>query len=140
MTIIQSIRNYFLTCPLLTDGKVNVDFIDKDIDTTYNIDPIPTNPVIKKFVDGASERQFTFIFSSCEPWGDDVLQNLDNNGFYEELTGWIERNKELPILDRDKKPLRIEILTPGYLMSNSADRAYYQIQLRLVYYQERTCR
>ncbi len=135
--IIDSIREYFLSCPLLGNSRVNVDYLDKEIDTSYNIDIVPSKPIVKKFVDGASERQVTFIFSSCEAWGNDTLQALENNGFYEELSDWIESNKSLPVLEDDKKALRLEALTPGYLMSNDSDRAYYQIQLRLNYYQER---
>lgn len=69
MTLIESIRNYFLTCPLLEDGKINVDFADCVVDMSYNIDVVPGNPIVKRFVDGGRQRQVTFIFSSCEPWG-----------------------------------------------------------------------
>ena len=53
---------------------------------------------------------------------------------------WIESNTDLPVLEQDKQALYVEALTYGYLMSNDSDRAYYQIQLRLVYFQERMCK
>lgn len=139
MTIIESLRNWLLMCPLLDDGKINVDFLDNEVDTSYNIDTVPTKPIIQKYVDGGSKRQFTFVFSSCEPWGNDTIQNIENNGFYEGFQKWVE-SSDLPTLDSDKKSLKVEVLTYGYLMSNNPDRAYYQIQLRLVYYQERMCK
>ena len=140
MTIIDSLKEWFYTCPLLDGGQVNVDYLSPEVDTSFSIDSVPTNPIVQRFVDGASKRQFTFTLASCEPWGNDVIQNLENNGFYEELQKWIEGNKDLPILDQDKKALQVEALTYGYLMSNDSDRAYYQIQLRLVYFQERMCK
>lgn len=140
MTILDSLKEWFATCPLLADNSISVDYLDKDVDTSINLDTVPTNPIIQKFVDGGSKRQFTFVLASCEPWGNDVIQNLENNGFYEELQKWIESNTDLPVLDQDKKALYVEALTYGYLMSNDSDRAYYQIQLRLVYFQERMCK
>jgi hypothetical protein len=135
MTIIESIRNYFLTCQLLGDGRINVDYLG-DVPTEYNIDSVPTNPIVQRFSDGGSKRQFTFVFSSREYWGQDTLQNMENNGFYEELSDWLETNGTLPIMEDGKKAEKVECLTYGYLMGNSADNAQYQIQLRLIYIQD----
>lgn len=138
MTIIESIRNYFLKCPLLKEGKINVDYLGSE-QTEYNIDSMPSSPILENYSDGGSKRQFTFVFSSREFWGQDTLQNMENNGFYEALSDWLETNGLLPEMDRDKKPLKLEALTYGYLMSNTQDSAQYQIQLRLIYFQERKC-
>ena len=135
MTILESIRNYFCTCPLLKDGALNVDYLDNAFN--YNIESVPTNPTLKRYVDGGSQRQFTFLFCSREEWGNDTLNNLENNGFYESLQEWLESNGTLPVMERGKQPIKIECLTYGYLMGNTADKAIYQIQLRLVYNQDK---
>ena len=135
MTILESIRNYFCACPLLKDGALNVDYLDADFN--YNIESVPTNPILKRYVDGGSQRQFTFLFCSREEWGNDTLNNLENNGFYESLQDWLETTISLPIMDSKYQPLKIECLTYGYLMGNTADKAIYQIQLRLIYNQDK---
>ncbi len=53
MTIIESIRDYIKTCPYLTElAKVNVDFLPDD-PTTYSIEQTPTEPILKKYMDGS---------------------------------------------------------------------------------------
>lgn len=134
MTILESIRNYFCACPLLKEGALNVDYLDNGFN--YNIDSIPTNPILQKYADGGAKKQFTFIFQSREAWGNDTLSNLDNNGFYEQLGEWIEKNnknKFLPTMEEGKIPFKVQLLTCGYLMSNTADSGIYQIQARLIY-------
>ena len=46
MTIIESIRKYLSNCPLLVDGKLNVDFLPPEA-TTYSVDVTPVIPVVK---------------------------------------------------------------------------------------------
>lgn len=136
MRIIESIRNYILTCPFLGDGRVNIDWLGVE-PTEYSIDGTPVEPVVKKYIDGGSLRQFNFVFSSIEYYGQDVINNINNSGFYEDFAAWIEvQNKAgiLPKLDNGRKAVRIETLNTGYLFGNSPDRARYQIQCRLVYY------
>ena len=56
--------------------------------------------IIKRYVDGSSVRQFEFIFASRESYGQEVLQNIENSGFYEHFADWIEeKNKasEFPV-------------------------------------------
>lgn len=136
MTILESIRNYFYTCPFLKDGTLNVDYLDSEFN--YNIDSVPTNPILKKYVDGGAQKQFTFVFCSREAWGNDTIANIENNGFYESLCEWINdnnRKKVFPILGEGKGPIRVECLTYGYLMSNTQDSAIYNVQLRLIYFE-----
>lgn len=134
MTTIEAIRNYFLTCPLLGDGCFNVDYIPQDLG--FSIDSIPSDPIVKKYVDGGALKQYKFTFSSREAWGNDTLENISNNGFYEDLSKWIENNNKqgiLPTLSTGQEPYKIELLSYGYLLSNTEDSAIYQIQARLIY-------
>lgn len=136
MTILDGIREYFLSCNFLKDGVLNVDYLPHDVG--YSMEPMPTEPIIKKYVDGGALKQFQFLFCSREPWGNDTITNIENNGFYEELSQWIENNnikRFLPNLGNAREPQRIEVLTSGYLMGNTEDTAIYQIQLRLIYYE-----
>ena len=54
MTIIESLYDYFKTCPLLEDGrKLNISFLPAD-KREYAISVIPTAKVVKTFIDGSS--------------------------------------------------------------------------------------
>lgn len=137
--IISSLRNYIRTCPHLDTFnnaiKVNVNYLEPNTDT-YSIEEVPINPIVKKYVNGDSIRQYAFIFTSREPYGADVLQNIDNSGFYEKFADWIERQNDseiLPVLDGNLEPLSIEVTSTGYAFAVSEDTAQYQIQLRLKY-------
>lgn len=138
MSIIESIREYMKSCPLLSDGRLNVDFLPSD-ETEYTIETVPCDPVIKYYIGGSTLRQYTFILSSREFFGTDIVQNIQNSAFYEDLAKWIEensKNKNLPEMAENQQAQQIEVLTHGCLLSEDAKTAVYQIQLRLIYIQE----
>ena len=137
--IIKALRNYIRTCPYLDTFnnaiKINVNYLESSADT-YSIEEVPINPIIKKYTNGDSVRQYAFIFTSREPYGIDVLQNIDNSGFYEKFAEWIENqndNEVFPLLDNGLEPLAIEVISTGYAFAVTEDTAQYQIQLRLKY-------
>ncbi|MCR1952874.1 chloramphenicol resistance protein [Clostridium sp. DSM 100503] len=137
--IIDALRNYIRNCPHLDTFnnaiKVNVNYLEGNPDT-YSIEEVPINPIVRKYVNGDSIRQYAFIFTSREPYGIDVLQNIDNSGFYEKFADWIEEqnNKDIfPLLDNGLEPLSIEVTSTGYAFAVTEDTAQFQIQLRLKY-------
>jgi hypothetical protein len=143
--IITALREYIKTCPHLQEFegaegiiKVNVDYLG-ELATVYSIEEVPTNPIIKTYVNGDSVRQFQFIFASREPYGADVLQNISNSGFYFDFANWIEKNNNndiFPVLDDGYESQEIKVLSPGYAFAVSVDKARYQIELRLKYYKQ----
>lgn len=137
--IINNLRDYIKKCPYLDTFnnavRVNVNFLEPNVDT-YSIEEIPIEPILKKYVNGDSIRQYAFIFTSREPYGIDVFQNIDNSGFYEKFAEWIEESNDngiFPILEGKLEPLKIEVTSTGYAFSVSEDTAQYQIQLKLKY-------
>jgi hypothetical protein len=146
MTILESIRNYIKQCEYLEEFngavRVRVDFSNNEEATTYTIEEgVTSQPIVKKYVDGSTLRQYLFTFSSIEAYGADILQNIDNVGFYEDFTQWLEVNTKqgiLPIMAEGKEARSIEALTNGYIFDNASDSstARYQVQLRLTYFQE----
>lgn len=137
--IVDKVRDYFIDCPLLDEfARLNVDFLGID-PTQYTIDSVPVNSVIKRYADGGTLRQYVFVFGSREYYGADVLQNIENSGFYERFSEWLDKQSKsnvLPELDNDKIATKIEALTTGYLFDASEDNARYQIQARLIYYED----
>lgn len=147
MTILESIRNYIKQCPYLEefDGavRVRVDFTNNDQITTYSIEEgVTSQPILKRYVDGSTLRQYLFNFMSVESYGADIQQNINNVGFFEDFSQWIEDNVDngiLPDLGINKETRSIEVLTNGYIFDNAEDAttARYMIQLRLTYFQNK---
>ena len=141
MKIIESVKNFILTCPYLTElAAVNVDFLPDSTDT-YSIEEVPTNSVIKTYLDGAQERQYVFVFASRFYYSDETKNNIENSGFYEDFSDWLDeqsQNGNLPIMREGLTPTKIEAISSGYLFDISGDlsNARYQIQCRLIYDKE----
>lgn len=140
--IIDSLRNYIRTCPHLDTFnnaiRVNVNYLEPYADT-YSIEEVPIEPILKQYVNGDSIRQYAFIFTSRKPYGVDVLQNIDNSGFYEKFAEWTEKNNNndiFPLLDNGLEPLEIKVTSTGYAFAVTEDTAQYQINLRLKYFRK----
>ena len=130
--LIDIVRLYILTCPFLSDGRVNVDYIGTDMG--YSIDPI-----IQRYMDGGAKKQFQFAFSSQEEYDQDARINIENSGFFQSFEEWLEQqsfNGNLPELGEKKNPISIETLNSGYLYDMNGENAKYRIECRLIYAQE----
>ena len=131
-SIIESIRTFFLTCPFLHDGRVNVDYLGEEM--SYSIDPLPCDPVIQKYVDGGKKKQYQFAVCSKETYDEDARVNIENSGFYQGLQEWLEESSddgELPELANEKQhATAVETLNSGYLYDAEANLATYRIEYR----------
>lgn len=139
MTIIESIRAWLRQYPELK-GRLDVDFLDENEDT-YSLDTVPSTEIVKKYRDGSTIRQYQFVVASRRLYDQNVEQNIDNLGFFEELTDWVETKsaaKDLPIMDGGRTALKVEVTSNAYPFVVSEDgKARYQIQLRLEYFKRR---
>ena len=135
-SIIESIREYFLKCPYLEDDvRLNIDFLG-DQPLEYGIYTEPISPTIKKYVDGDELKQFGFIFTTRSHMSGDLVTQLENSAFFDNLIEWIQEmnyKKEFPDLEGERYPTKLEIITNGYLSSADVGSSQYQIQMRLVY-------
>lgn len=142
MTIIESVKDFILTCPLLAELKsLNIDFLPEDPDT-YSIENIPAQEILKTYLDGSTERQFVFVFAARMFYSEEVRNNIENSGFYEKFAEWLEEQTEadnLPILTGGKTASKVEAMSSGYLYDIAGDlsNARYQIQCRLIYDKEK---
>lgn len=131
--IIESIRDYLMTCPFIQNGKINVDYLGDGME--YSVDPIGADPIYKKYTDGSCQKQFQFAVNSKNAYDGDARQGIANSGLYQSLEEWFESNNMgeiLPDLD-GYVPIKIEVLQSGYLFSTEADLGRYQIICRLIY-------
>lgn len=138
MTVIESIKDFISQCPLLGEfSHLCVDYLHENADS-YSIEEVPAEAVIRRYVDGSSERQFVFVFAARLFYSDELRNNIDNSGFYERFAEWLEEQTEadnLPVLADGKTACKIEAMSSGYLFDISGDlsNARYQIQCRLMY-------
>lgn len=135
ISIMESVRAYLQTCPLLANGRINVDFLAPE-EGGYSINASPAKPIIQSYVNGSSKRQFVFVLASSEYYGEDIRQQLDNLNFYQRFAEWVE-NAALPALESGKQAIAVETLSSGYVFLTEANAARYQIECRIIYYQRR---
>lgn len=138
MTVMQSVQKWLKTYSGLS-GRLDVDFLDEDIDT-YSIDTIPCEEVLKRYKDGGKLKQFQFAVSSRRAYEQNIKNNLSNLQFFEDLTTWVEnkaRSRQLPAMDKGRTAQKIVVTSTAYPFIVSEDgKARYQIQMRLEYYQK----
>lgn len=141
MAIIENIRDYIMKCPFLDElASVNVDFLPDDA-TTYSIEQTPSEPIIKRYLDGTTDRQLTSVFACRLFYSDERINNINNSGFFEKFQEWLFDNSDngiLPEMEDGLIPEKIEAISSGYLYDISGDlsNARYQIQCRLLYEKE----
>ena len=125
---------FFLSCPLINEkSPISADYIGDEIQT-YSIDGSPSETIIKTYIDGSTERQLIFDFTSRESV--EAYNNEKNISFYEKLAEWVEIQNiqgNLPQLNYPLIPEKIEVLTHGYVEQMSANKAIYVIQMKFIY-------
>ena len=141
MKIIESIRDYIenLDCMKTFNNAININFLDGEVDS-FSLEEIPCTPILKRYVDGSTLRQFEFTFCSREPYGAEIIQQIENSGFYEDFTGEIENKNHESILPKGIDniiPIGIEIISSAYVVTAEEDTALYQINLNFKYLKER---
>ena len=137
MNIIEAIREYISDLDCMATFKINVNYLDGENDS-FSIEEVPCNPIIKKYLDGSTLRQYQFVFCGREPYGAEILQNIENSTFYEDFANEIEEknnNDVLPTLE-GMEATSLEITSNAYTVSVTEDTAMYQINLNLKYYKK----
>ena len=137
-SIIEGLSEYFLECPLLKDGVFRVDALGSE-PVEYAIEAGVTSPVLRRYVDGSTVRQYQFNFNSREAYSMDRILAVQNESFYEELCDWVEEQSlagNLPELPEGCEAQALKVLAPGFLVDAAMESAYYQIQLQLQYFKE----
>ena len=135
--MIEEIRTYFLKKVTLAKEFDNIlaDFLGDEA-TSYTIEPIPTDVVLRQYSDGSSLNQLIFQFGSREFYDNSVAQNINNLDFYEKFQEEIEKNNKNGILPDIKGIQSIECLNNGTIQDVQNGTAKYVIQMRITYEKE----
>lgn len=144
MKIIEAIRKYIgdLDCMSTFESAINVNYLAGETDS-FSLEEVPCEPVLKPYLDGSSKRQFQFVFCGREPYGAEIIQNIENSGFYEDFANEIEsKNNQgiLPIGDSNIEPIELKVTSSAYVVAANQgvteDTAMYQINLNFKYYKK----
>ena len=135
--MIEKIRDYFKENVTLAEefDNILVDFLGEDA-TSYTIEPIPIEPILKAYADGGSLNQYVFQFGSREFYDNSVAQNINNLGFYEKFQEEIETNNKNGVLPEITGIQSIECLNNGTIQDVQSGTAKYVIQMRITYEKE----
>lgn len=137
-SIMEGLTTYFLKCPLLKDGVFRVNALGSD-PVEYALESAITSPVLKKYIDGSSIRQYQFNFNSREAYSMDRIMAIQNESFYEDLCNWVEEQSisgNLPEMPEGCEAQDLTVLAPGFMLDASMTNAFYQVQLKLKYFKE----
>lgn len=131
--MIEKIRDYLIKNNIVDKNcRINVDFLGEN-PTEFAIVPIAVNPVLKTYITGDTLRQYQFQLISCNSYGADVMQNMANSKFYEDLYNLIEINNDKGILPVIKGIESIECLNNGAILDVTTNTARYSIQMKITY-------
>jgi len=134
-----ALRDWLRTCPaILNINRFGVDFAGRD-PTEYTIYSVPTALKYKTDILGDvyydSIQELNYIFACVFPFSMDVLQALENLGFFSEVMEWIYQQnvkKNFPEIAEGPAISIMPTLTP-FVFNSTANTGRYQIQLKIKY-------
>lgn len=133
--MIEKLREYFRETGIIDKkNRLNVDFLGEN-PTEFAIVPIPTERKVPddQYIEGSSLKEYKFRLISCNDYGHDVIQNMYNSSFYEQLCKTIEINNNKRILPKIDGIQSIECLDNGALLGATTNTAKYAIQMKITY-------
>lgn len=143
MSVINAVKEFIKeSCPLLEEFDslfpvVNLDKLPEK-PTSYSIESVPSEPIVKRYMNGDSIRKITFYLCSRNLYSEE--ENTDTSDFYERFSEWLEEcnmKKVFPKLDSGKRPVKFVVNTGGYVEDTTGTLAQYQIQCEFRYFKPR---
>ena len=93
MSVASKVKEFIETCSFLeefekaTFSVVNLNLLEEN-PTMYSIEETPADPIVKRFANGDSVRQYVFSLCSRELYG--PAENEETAEFYEKFSDWLE--------------------------------------------------
>ena len=126
----ELIKEFIETCPLLENGKVNLDFIDSEPES-YSLDETPVTPELIVFPDGGRRLQIQFDFSIQANFN--TLENIKNSKFCDDFMKWIYQQDKIGNLPKIDGICWIKCLGRGTIQQTTETTAIYVIPMQVVY-------
>ncbi len=139
MNTTENLRMWLRSCPAISQiNRFGVDFAGKD-PTEYTIYSTPSTIRNRRDILGNVYidpiQEVNYVFACLFPFSLDILQNLDNLGFFATVTEWIyEQNKakNFPEIEEGRVMSIMPTMSP-YVFDADSDSGRYQIQLKITY-------
>ena len=135
MSMIEAVKAWLESCPLLEGERIAVDYLAAE-PGSWAIDVVPVQPIIKRYINGATQRQYSFDLAAKRRYGDDIAQNSGNLELYEQLAAWLSAPPFLPAFGAGKRVQKTEAASSGFAAYADTKSARYQISCRIIYTQE----
>lgn len=135
-TRVSKIRTYMFSIldTLLTDidYQVNANFLSNDINN-YSLDRIPVQPIVENWIVPTKKYREVYEFRSRNTYGQDVMENLQNIGFFEALEEKINSNNKKGVLPEIEGIESIQCLNCGALSIADTQTCEFSIQIQINY-------
>lgn len=112
--------------------QINVDFLSSDINN-YSLDKIPTQSVVERWIVGGEIHRDVYSFRSRMSYAEDVINNIQNIGFYELFEKIITQKNNLSELPDIEGIQGIRCLNCGTLNNANTKTAEFDIQIEIEY-------
>lgn len=137
--MVSEIRDWLRTCPLIDkNDRFCVNYLDAE-PVSFCLEETPNTAVVRRYTDGSSIREKTFVLAATQDYSSDTLSQIANSGFWEKFSDWVEaqnRKHTFPAMRSNQTPRKIEVTTTHYLYGTTEDTARYQVQMKLTYFQK----
>lgn len=142
MSIASKVVEFLSGCPYMREFKQLFPVVELDVlgesPTTYMVESTPAEPILKRYANGDTERQYVFSLCSREFYG--TPENVDTSEFYENFSNWLDtctKEGKLPNLKGNLISKSIRATTEGYLYDTQEQKCQYRIQCQFLYYKRR---
>lgn len=140
MTVMEHLRQYFMTFPGLQEHRLDIDCLQSKPES-FSIDSVPSECVVQRYLDGSVVKRLLFTISSRMYYSSELAGQEENLQFFEDLENWVTQKDmlmDLPDLGEKRRARSLEVTLSGYPFTVNEDEglARYQIQFRLIYLQE----
>lgn len=142
MSIVSKVVEFLSGCPYMREFEQLFPVVELDVlgesPTTYMVESTPAEPILKRYANGDTERQYVFSLCSREFYG--APENVDTSEFYENFSDWLDtctKEGKLPNLKGNLISKSIRATTEGYLYDTQEQKCQYRIQCQFIYYKRR---
>ncbi len=138
---IAKVRTYLFTIldTLLTDNKyqINANFLTNDVNN-YSLDRLPVDDNVEQWIIPTKKYREVYELRSRNSYGQEVMENLTNIGFFEEFEEIINSNNNKGVLPDIEGIESIECLNVGALSIADTQTSIFAIQIQINYIKNKT--
>jgi hypothetical protein len=138
-TRISKLRTYLLDViddlTKNTKYQINADMLSTNVGD-YSLDRIPSESTITKWITGLTIKRDVYSLRSRMAYSQDMINNLENIGFFEKFEEKITENNREGILPEIDGIQKVECLNTGTMNNANTNTAEFDIQIQITYRKE----